>query len=554
MNPAFAYPHRALRSLALLAILLATARALAAADGPSSLLSNGDFEATQAGQLAGWSLGNGASWEREAENHFLRLKITQPGEQAMVYRAVRIEPEVKALQLRYKVRYEGIKRGKKPWFDGRIMMNFKDADKSILTPGPRPPTFLGTAADWKEMTEQFRVPEGAVTLELMFALFNAEAGQLDFDDIALTPIPAAVIDAAEAAAAAKEAARLAALPKPKPQVPAPDPAKLPPELHVVGNQLQAADGRQVWLQGVAIPSLEWSAGGEHILQSIAVAIRDWKANVIRLPIRENLWFGHGPYQNDGGMHYRQLVDDAVNLCAGNGVYIVLDLHDFRAPTEAHLAFWKDLTPRYKNHPAVLYELFNEPHDLTWDVWRNGGVVTDKKNAGDTPAENKQKLTTFTTVGMQKLVDAIRDAGANNLLIAGGLDWSYDLSGILSGWALDNRAGRGILYSAHVYPWKDHWQEKFVSVADKYPLFLGEVGADTQKMDFIPADRQEDPATWVPDMLGLIQSKKLNWTAWDFHPKSTPRVILDWNYTPTPFWGEAVKKALAGEKYEIKRMR
>ena len=121
-------------------------------------------------------------------------------------------------------------------------------------------------------------------------------------------------------------------------------------------------------------------------------------------------------------------------------------------------------------------------------------------------------------------------------------------------ALDDRNGDGIIYSAHVYPWKDHWQEKFVCVAEKYPLFLGEVGADTQKMDFIPADKQEDPATWVPDILGLIQSHKLNWTAWDFHPKSTPRVILDWSYTPTPFWGEAVKKALAGEHYEMKKMR
>ncbi len=291
-----------------------------------------------------------------------------------------------------------------------------------------------------------------------------------------------------------------------------------------------------------------------MLESIGVAIKEWKVNCIRLPIRENFWTGHGPYQNDGGMHYRQLVDDAVNACAGNGVYIVIDLHDFRAPTEVHADFWKDVAKRYKDHPAVLFELFNEPHDLTWEVWRNGGTVTDKKKAKDVAAENKEQLTTFTTIGMQKLVAVVRGEGAKNIVIAGGLDWSYDLSGVLNGFALDDLDGHGVVYSSHVYPWKSGWKGKFVEVAEKYPLFLGEVGADTQKMDFIPANRQEDPATWVPDMLGLIQKHKLNWTAWNFHPKSTPRVILDWDYTPTPFWGAFVKKALAGEQFEMKKMR
>jgi endoglucanase len=56
------------------------------------------------------------------------------------------------------------------------------------------------------------------------------------------------------------------------------------------------------------------------------------------------------------------------------------------------------------------------------------------------------------------------------------------------------------------------------------------------------------------MLGLIQKHKLNWTAWCFHPKSSPRLLLDWDYTPTPFWGEFVKKALAGEPFVLKAMR
>ncbi|HSU69287.1 MAG TPA: glycoside hydrolase family 5 protein, partial [Tepidisphaeraceae bacterium] len=442
-------------------------------ESANSLLSNGDFESTQDGKATGWGLGRGATLEAEGGNHFLRLKSAEPGEQVLVLRSVPLGPEIKALELSYRVRHQDIRRGKQNWFDGRIILNFKDADGDELKPDPKPPTFKGTSADWQSHSQQFKVPPGAATLQLMFTLFRVESGQLDFDDIRLVSVPVAPIEAAEGAAREKETRRIAALPKPKPQVPVPSPDKLPPELHVNGNRIEAA-GRDVWLQGVAVPSLEWSAGGDHVLESIGVAIKNWKANCIRLPIRENFWSGTGPYQNDGGMKYRQLVDDAVNLCAGNGAYIVLDLHDFRAPEEKHAAFWEEVSARYKNHPAVLFELFNEPHDIPWEVWRNGGEVTEKKKQTDAAVENKQKLKHFSSIGMQKLVDTIRANGAKNIIIAGGLDWGYDLSGILNGFALDDHAGNGIVYSSHVYPWKSDWQHKFIDAAAKYPLFLGEV--------------------------------------------------------------------------------
>jgi hypothetical protein len=86
------------------------------------------------------------------------------------------------------------------------------------------------------------------------------------------------------------------------------------------------------------------------------------------------------------------------------------------------------------------------------------------------------------------------------------------------------------------------------------VLVGEVGCDVKKMDFIPAEAQEDPYTWAPDMLGFLQNHDLNWTAFSFHPAATPVMITGWEYTPTPFWGAYVKRALAGEKFEMKKMR
>jgi hypothetical protein len=99
----------------------------------------------------------------------------------------------------------------------------------------------------------------------------------------------------------------------------------------------------------------------------------------------------------------------------------------------------------------------------------------------------------------------------------------------------------------------------LDAAAKYPVFLGEVGTppDWKGWTFIPKDQQFEDLSkgeWPPDMIGLIQKYKLNWTAWCFHPTAAPCVISDWNYTPTPYWGAYVKEALNGKQFEMKKMR
>jgi hypothetical protein len=56
------------------------------------------------------------------------------------------------------------------------------------------------------------------------------------------------------------------------------------------------------------------------------------------------------------------------------------------------------------------------------------------------------------------------------------------------------------------------------------------------------------------MLGFIQKYRINWTGWCFHPKAAPCLIENWDYKPTPYWGEFAKRALSGEKFEMQKMR
>ncbi len=527
-------------------------KAAAALEANGSLVTNGNFE--KEGKEAwpsDWGrLKTGGSWENEEGNHFLRMTSPAPGQMVMMYRTFDIPAGTKALAMTWRQRVTGLKKGAMPWFDARIMLEFMDASGKKMAKNPGAPYAQGDTKGWVDKSTEFLVPEGAVTLVMMPTLFQVAAGTFDLDDIALKPTdPAALMAKTKEA---EEVAKASFVPSEEPRK-----DKWPKELHVKGNRLVDPDGTEVWLQGVNVGGLESVPHDTQCIKSTVVAIDEWKANCLRVPIKDEFWFGKSPYQKDGGKAYRETLDKIVVLAANRGAYVVVDLHRFRAPKQEHADFWKDAAEHYKNHPAVLFDLFNEPHGISWPIWRDGGFVSEKKEGVDESAfltpEEKLKNSGFQSVGMQALADTVRSTGAKNIIVAGGLFWCNDLTGINDGYALNDKGGNGIMYSWHTYNWHTGWA-KVLPVAEKYPIFLGEVGADANKMSFIPAERQEDPRTWVPDMLGFIQKYRINWTGWCFHPRSAPVLISDWKYTPTPHWGQPAKDALSGKKFELTKMR
>ncbi len=499
----------------------------------------------------GWPEAKGLSWEFEEGNRFLRLESTEPDSMVMAYREIAVPEGVHALKFSWKQRITNLERGSKAWFNARILLEFMDADRKKLTPSPKPFAYGQNHPDWEVKEFSFLVPAGAQTVKFMPCLFHVKVGSYDLDDITLVPTDTAALEAA--ARKREEEARMRYVAPEEPNK-----ANWPSELHVEGNRLINAEGEEVWLQGLNAGNLETLPHDKQVIKSAVVGIEEWNANVVRLPMKEEFWYGESVYQKDGGQAYRDTIDQIVTLVANRGAYLVLDLHRYRAPKQKHADFWVDAANHFKNHPAVLFDLMNEPHSISWEVWRNGGWVGEKKGTDEsaflTEAEKKANQG-YESVGMQGLLDAVRSTGARNIVVVGGIGWAGDLSGVVNGYALDeHEGGNGIMYSWHQYNWHTGWAKTVLPVAEKYPILVGEVGADTNKMDFIPHDIQESPYTWVPDMLGFIQKYKLNWTAWCFHPRATPVLIKDWTYEPTEFWGVFAKEALHGKQFEMKRMR
>ncbi|MBI1331739.1 MAG: cellulase family glycosylhydrolase [Armatimonadetes bacterium] len=330
--------------------------------------------------------------------------------------------------------------------------------------------------------------------------------------------------------------------------------KLPP-LHVKGNQILNDKGKPVILRGVNCASLEWSSDGEgHILDTVKVAVNDWKVNHIRLPLSQDRWFGKAPEQKDDGVAYRALVKQVVDWCSSNSCYVMLDMHwnnagewgknigQHQMPDMYTLDFWKDCAKTYRNNPAVFFDLYNEPHDVSWEIWRNGGTVEETKGPG--ARQGQFKPVTYQTPGMQGLLDAVRSVGARNLVIAGGLDWAYDLSGFLKGFQLkDSKGGQGVVYACHDYPIKGDSIEKYLEKLDAalptIPIIMSEFGSENR------GDKVNDPNPWVERMLKEWDTRKCNWTAWDLHPAAGPCLLQrGWEYKPSPSFGALVKANLA----------
>ena len=523
----------------LASLLLSASLASAATD----LVSNVQLEAkNSAGNgPAEWGTGGAVRWMADEKgNHFLRIASTAPGKMDMIYREFDLPAGTKKMSVSFRARVTGLRAGDQPWFDARLIHKLRTPQGDRDAP---PVVMNHDTAGWEKKETVFDVPDGATKYIFMPSLFQAKAGVLDLDDIRIT-----ALGEGEEVPSTLPPARPLPTCELKPLTAADMPV-------VDGPQLKTQDGRDLWLQGLSIPSLEWLASGEHIEESFAYAICDWKANVIRLPLKHHYWFDTTtePFnkRNDGGKRYRELVDKLVDYANERGCYVVLDLHCFKAPTEEHVAFWRDCAKRYANRPGVLFDLFNEPHGISWNEWLNGGELKDGGSA-TAKVETTESQDVDRSVGIQALIDAVRATGAKNVVLVGGLDWAYDDSGVLNGFEPKDANGNGIVYATHVYPWKSGWQKAFLDVAAKHPVLLGEVGANNTKMEF--EDKLVDPYPWTTDVISCIQKYKLHWTGWCFHPSASPCILADWDYTPTPYWGAFVRAALRGAQFTSDTLR
>jgi endoglucanase len=190
-------------------------------------------------------------------------------------------------------------------------------------------------------------------------------------------------------------------------------------LSVSGNQIRAG-GQPASFAG---NSLFWSNtgwGGEKYYNANVVRWlkTDWKSTIVRaaMGVEDSGGFLQDP--NGNRARVRAVVDAAI----ANDLYVIIDWHSHHAESYRSnaIAFFQDMARTYGTRNHVIYEIYNEPLQVSWS-----GTIKPYAQA---------------------VISAIRAIDPDNLIVVGTPTWSQDVDVA----AADPIAGTNIAYTLHFY--------------------------------------------------------------------------------------------------------
>jgi hypothetical protein len=285
------------------------------------------------------------------------------------------------------------------------------------------------------------------------------------------------------------------------------PAPTAPTPVVQGNRLVDSRNDTTFVpHGANWPSFEyacsegWGYSQDDDTAAAATAMASWGINTVRVPLNEDCWLGSDSSDYGTSAGYKAAVAAWVNILNAHGIVAILDLHWSAPPGQRATGqwpmadsqspvFWSSVASAYAANKSVIFDLFNEPYSiwddatesyswtLTWNCWENGGCAVPYVDAGQEQVTGSGSGT-YTAVGMAAMVTAVRNAGASQPIMLGGLNYSNDLSG----WLAHKPSDSQLIASWHNYPGQDScgytpacWNAATSAVAASVPIVTGEFG-------------------------------------------------------------------------------
>jgi len=197
-------------------------------------------------------------------------------------------------------------------------------------------------------------------------------------------------------------------------------------LAVKGTQIVNAKGKPIALAG---PSFFWSnsgwgAEGFFNAKTVAWAKRNWQATLVRAVVGVE---GSGGYLESPEANKRRAFE-VIDAAIAEDMYVLVDWHDHHAErhTAEAIKFFVEVAKKYGAYPNIIYEIYNEPKEVSW--------LKQVKPYAET------------------LIKAIRAEDPDNIIAVGTPRWSQDVDEVakapLTG--VDN-----IVYSLHFYAGTHH---------------------------------------------------------------------------------------------------
>lgn len=319
-------------------------------------------------------------------------------------------------------------------------------------------------------------------------------------------------------------------------------ATRPPGVYVSGDRLVNAAGHTLHLRGVNRSGSEyacaqgWGIFDGPVGSTSIAAMKTWHIHVVRIPLNEDCWLAiNGVKTAFAGSNYRSAIHGYVHRLESAGMKVILELHwsapgkqlalgQQVMPDASHSpAFWTSVATHYRSDHRVMFELYNEPHDVSWACWRDGCTTSGGWRA----------------VGFQRLVDVVRGTGARNVILLGGLAWSNDLSKWLSHRPSDpahQLAAAWHTYNFNSCDTKTCWNNTVAPVAQHVPVVATEFGEN------------DCAGTYVTPLMHWLDNHHVSYLGWTWDTwncSSGPALITKYDGTPTAY-GKAVKSHFLGQ--------
>ena len=293
--------------------------------------------------------------------------------------------------------------------------------------------------------------------------------------------------------------------------------ELLPALTVNGTQLMNTRGDTVVLHGV---SYGWHQFWPRFYNASTVAYftRDWGAQVLRASMGVDL--DSACYMSEPGFGL-ECVTKVADAAIENRAYVIIDWHSHNLHREEAIAFFTRMATRYKGIPNVIYEIFNEPVEDTWEQVKAYSV---------------------------DVIQAIRAVEPDAVILVGCPHWDQDIH-----LAADDpiRGYKNIMYTLHFYA-ATHGQwlrdRGEYALSKGLPVFVSECAGMEASGDG-PLNLEE----WQK-WLDWMQRRSISWVAWSVSDKDETCSMLyptassegGWKEEDLKEWGALVRDELGKE--------
>lgn len=270
------------------------------------------------------------------------------------------------------------------------------------------------------------------------------------------------------------------------------------QLRVEGTSLVNQSGEKIALRGM---SFGWHCYHPRFYNKGAVKWlkNDWKCNVVRAAL--------GVEQSDNSYlkqpaASKKLIKNVIEAAIKNDIYVIVDWHSHNINLKEAKVFFDEISKEYGKHPHVIYEIFNEPDEETW---------------------NEVKAYS------EEVIKVIRANDPDNIILVGSPRWDQEVQ--LP--AADPIKGfSNLMYTMHFYAgthekWlRDRTDE---AIAKGLPIFISEsAGMEAT------GDGPLNYKAWQ-DYIDWMEARGLSWITWSVSDKNESCSVLNTSASSNGNW-------------------